>query len=91
MADPTLQLRLFITMIFRIESVHADNFVVFNCDERTANVVASARRQLDLVIQAKLSDPRPTSWTSRTGNMLELIIKLLHTELEGLEDGYEDQ
>ena len=42
----------------RLETVHADNFVTFNCDERTAGVVLAARKQLDLVIQSKLSDPR---------------------------------
>ena len=45
-------------LLLRLETVHADNFVTFNCDERTAGVVLAARKQLDLVIQSKLSDPR---------------------------------
>eukprot|EP00088_Acartia_fossae_P004520 TRINITY_DN1193_c0_g1_i7.p1 TRINITY_DN1193_c0_g1~~TRINITY_DN1193_c0_g1_i7.p1 ORF type:complete len:572 (-),score=168.18 TRINITY_DN1193_c0_g1_i7:129-1814(-) len=74
----------------RLETVHADKFVTFNCDSRTAAVITKARRELDLVIQSLVSDPSPVAWDSRTGHILKIIITLLHTELQGLEQQYDE-
>jgi len=66
----------------RLETVQADDFVTFNCDEETSNFVAEARAELDKVILHKLSHPRPTDWNSRDGRVLQMVINLLNTELQ---------
>lgn len=65
--------------------MHADSFITFNCQGRTALLVSRARSALDYVIAEKVADPSPTSWSSDQGRVLELIISLLDTELSGLQ------
>jgi len=73
-----------------IETVSADKFITFNCEKRTASLVARTRLALDLVIERTIKHPSPTSWTSIDGRVLKLIVRLLNTELTGLQfDGTE--
>jgi len=69
----------------RLETVSADEFITFNCDLRTAELVSRSRDALDSVIDEMIANPSPTSWSSRQGDILKLIVSLLETELEGLE------
>jgi len=66
----------------RLETVQADEFVTFNCDEETSSFVGEARAELDKVILHKLSHPSPTDWESRDGRVLQMVINLLGTELQ---------
>merc|ERR1711962_860545 len=72
----------------RLETVSADNFITFNCEARTARFVSHARSALDTVIEDKVSNPSPTTWSSKHGRILGIIAEPLDTELEGIETDY---
>ena len=91
---PALNVQFLIShhhLLLRLETVSADNFITFNCEARTARFVSQARSALDTVIEDKVSNPSPTTWSSKHGRILGIITELLDTELEGIEtDYYED-
>ena len=55
------------------------------------NFIHPCRKALDLVISEKVANPAPTAWRTNHGYILDLIISLLETELQGLEVDYEDE
>ena len=75
----------------RLEIVRADDYVTFNCERRTAQLVSRARAALDAVLEAKVARPAPTSRdrAGLEGAIINMIVSLLETELEGVQDEYE--
>jgi hypothetical protein len=75
----------------RLEIVRADDYVTFNCERRTAQLVSRARAALDAVLEAKVARPAPTSRdrAGLEGAIIHMIVSLLETELEGVQDDYE--
>ena len=69
----------------------ADSFITFNCERSTASIVSRARWALDRVIEEKVSHPSSTCWESSQGQILNLVVSLLDTELEGLEFNIEEE
>ncbi len=79
------------SMHSRLEIVRADDYVTFNCERRTAQLVSRARSALDAVLEAKVARPAPTSRdrAGLEGAIIHMIVALLETELEGVQDEYE--
>ena len=77
---------------FRLDTVSADDYVKFNCERRTAQLVSRARAALDAVLGAKVARPAPTARDTRgmEGAIIATIVALLETELEGVHDEYDD-
>jgi hypothetical protein len=75
-----------------LEVVSADNYVKFNCERSTAQLVSRARAALDAVLEAKVARPAPTSWDQGgEGAIISMIVSLLETELEGLQEDYDNE
>jgi len=66
-----------------VETVSADDYVKFNCERRTALLVQRLRMELDKILEMKISSPGPTQWDGREGQVLQAIVGLLETEVEG--------
>ena len=71
--------------------MRADDYVTFNCERRTAQLVSRARAALDAVLEAKVARPAPTSRDQGglEGAIIHLIVSLLETELEGVQEDYD--
>jgi len=83
--------RIIFLFYFRLETVSADSFITFNCERSTASIVSRARSALDSVIEEKVTHPSSTCWQSSQGRILNLIVSLLDTELEGLQFEEEEE
>lgn len=78
----------------KIETISVDPFVKFNCRASTSLVFKDLRRELDKVLEYKVSNPGVTDWetTGREGAVLTAIIELLSCEPDGtgVEDDEDD-
>ena len=62
-----------------LETITVDDFVKFNCENRTSIVFKELRGALDELLEFKVSNPGVTNWdtTKREGAILDAIINLL--------------
>jgi len=67
--------------------ISADSFVNFNSHLETATLVQKLRRALDVFLKNKAINPGPSNWTkgSKEGDLLRAIVKLVSSDVEGLE------
>ena len=62
-----------------LETIAVDDFVKFNCENRTSVVFKELRRALDELLEFKVSNPGVTDWDTgrREGAILDAITNLL--------------
>jgi len=72
----------------QVDTVAADDYVKFNCEAATARLVQRLREHLDQLLLHKVTYPAPVDWANgqREGLVLESIVELLTTELEGIQE-----
>ena len=77
-----------------LETIAVDNFVTFNCRNKTSVVFRELRRALDDLLTYKVSNPGVTDWDERKreGAVLGAIVDLLTCRAEGdtVEDDCDD-
>ncbi len=69
----------------RLEVIHVDDFIKFNCEEGTFDMVRDLRETLNLLLEYKVRNPSCTNWDANTkeGALLRAIVKLLTSEVLG--------
>ena len=68
-----------------INTIMVDDFVKFDCDQSTANLVQKLRSHLDHLIADRISNPGISNWDPKVkeGAVLQAIVKLLGSEVLG--------
>ncbi|MCL4126913.1 UNVERIFIED_CONTAM: hypothetical protein GTU68_057752, partial [Idotea baltica] len=78
--------------------INVDGFVKVRCDKQIADVIQKLRKELDELLEYKISHPGTTDWSeSKEGKLLSLIVQILSKEREPapqedfFEDNYRDE
>ena len=71
-----------------INTITIDEFVKFDCDHSTANMIRTLRRHLDCLIEEKINYPGVSNLDINTeeGAVLMAIVKLLESEVFGAQN-----
>ena len=70
-----------------VETLNVDEFVKFNCDRGTTDLIKDLRGELNKILEDKVNHPGVTDWDphSRQGAVLNAIIQLLTAEVDGIQ------
>ncbi|CAD5122474.1 DgyrCDS10897 [Dimorphilus gyrociliatus] len=64
------------------DCIVVDDWIVFRCSQKIANLIGELRNELDSLLDYKISKPSPTNWDrqSKEGALMRAIIDLIITE-----------
>jgi ATP-dependent RNA helicase DHX36 len=76
-----------------INTIIIDDFVTFDCDDVTANMIRKLRLHLDNLIEGKINYPGVSNWDpkNKEGTVLMAIVKLLSLEVLGVDNYTRDE
>lgn len=76
------------------ETVYVDDDIKFHCSQETADLVIKLRKELDRVMEQKITNPGPTDWSqdSHEGKVMRAIVDILVMESDNrYDDDHDDQ